>query len=246
MKIVMQNRDREILKHAFMFRVVTYDQVRRRLFAANKDSAARRRIRKLCAVHLLRASFVHRDKKPVKCLSLTDKGWSFIARSWPFEIDRPHFQSESAEHDVRLAEVHSRLEKLNLYADFLSENVLQSSSVLKDKLEFRDLINIQADGALVLKDPGGRRYLYAVELEVSRKTIERYQKKLSAYYRIGGIDGVIYICAGQELKDLIAKVDREIRTGKESIVYLGDESGVLNSQGKMFFKNVESNGLGLY
>jgi hypothetical protein len=182
----------------------------------------------------------------VKCLGLTDKGWGVIARSWPFEIDRPHFQSESAEHDVRLVRIHSRFEKLTLYADFLSENVLQSSSVLKDKAEYRDLINIQADGALVLKDPNGRRYLYAVELEVSRKAIERYQKKLTAYYRVGGIDGVIYVCADQEIKDLIAKVDREIRTTKDSIVYLADESSVLNSQGKMFFKNVERNGLGLY
>ena len=246
MKIVVQHRDREILKYAFVFRVVTYDQVRRRFFAANKDSAARRRIRRLCAVHLLRAFFVQRDKKPVKCLGLTEKGWSVIARSWSFEIDRPHFQSESAEHDIRLAEIHSRFEKLNLYANFLSENVLQSSSALKDKAEYRDLINIQADGALVLKDPSGRRYLYAVELEVSRKTIERYEKKLTAYYRVGGIDGVIYVCADQEIKDLIAKVDRDIRTTKDSIVYLGDESSVMNSQDKMFFKNVERNGLGLY
>lgn len=246
MKVVVQHRDREILKYAFIFRVVTYEQVKRRFFATNKDSAARRRIRRLCAVHLLRAFFVHQDKKPMKCLALTDKGWNIIARSWPFEIDRPHFQSESAEHDIRLAGIYSRFEKLTIYADFLSENVLQSSSVLKDKPEYRDLINIQADGALLLKDPSGRRYLYAVELEVSRKTIERYQKKLTAYYRVGGIDGVIYVCADQEIKDLIAKVDREIRTNKESIVYLGDESSVLNSQGKMFFKNVERNSLGLY
>lgn len=246
MKIVVQHRDREILKYVFVFRVVTYDQVRRRFFPANKDSAARRRIRRLCDVDLLRAFFVQRDKKPVKCLGLTEKGWSVIARSWSFEIDRPHFQSESAEHDIRLAGIHSRFEKLTLYADFLSENVLQSSSVLKDKPEYRDLINIQADGALALKDPSGRRYLYAVELEVSRKTIERYQKKLTAYYRVGGIDGVIYICADQEINDLVARVDREIRTTKESIVYLGDESSVLNGQGKMFLKNVERNGLGLY
>lgn len=246
MKAQIQRRDHEILKYVFTFRVVTYDQVRRRFFAANRDSAARRRIRKLCSVHLLRAFYVHNEKRPVKCIGLTEKGWNTIARGWSFEIDRPHFQSESAEHDIRLARVHSRFEKLSLYADFLSENVLQSSSALKDKPEFRDLINIQADAALVLKDPNGRCYLYAVELEISRKTIERYQKKLTAYYRVGGIDGVIYVCANQEISDLIAKVDREIRTNKESIVYLGDEFGVLNSQGKMFFKNVERNGLGLY
>lgn len=246
MKIAIQQRDREILRYTFTFRVVTYNQVRHKFFISNKDSAARRRIRKLCAVHLLRAFYVFQGEKPVKCLSLTEKGWNVIARSWSFEIDHPYFQSESAEHDIRLAEIHSRIKNLSLYADFLSENLLQSSSFLKDKPEYRNLINIQADGALLLKDSSGRSYLYAVELEISRKTIERYQKKLAAYYRLGGIDGVIYICADQEIRNLITKVDREIRTSKESIVYLGDESSVLSSQGKMFFKNVESNGLGLY
>ncbi len=246
MRIEIQHRDREILKHIFKFRVVTYQQIERKFFATNKDSAARRRIRKLCAVHLLQAGFVFRGRKSVKCLSLTEKGWNYIVEGWPFKIDRPHFKSESQEHDFRLAEIHSSFEKLKLYVDFFSENMLQSSSVLKDSPEYRDLINIQADGALVLKDQNGRRYVYAIELEISKKTIDRYQKKLSAYYRIGGIDGVIYVCAHHEIKDLIAKVDREIRTDKNSIVYLGDESSVLNSQGKMFFKNVEHQGLGLY
>ena len=246
MKIVIQHRDREILKHAFTFRVVTYRQVEQKFFRAKKDSAARRRIRKLCAVHLLQANHILCGKKSVKCLGLTEKGWNYIKKDWPFEIDRPHFKSESPEHDFRLAEVHSRFEKLKLYAEFFSENLLQSSSVLKDSPEFRDLINIQADGVLVLKDQSARKYVYAVELEVSKKTIDRYQKKLSAYYRIGSIDGVIYICANHEIRDLIAKVDREIRTDKNSILYLGDESSVLGSQGKMFFKNVESHGLGLY
>lgn len=161
-------------------------------------------------------------------------------------MDRPHFKSESPEHDLRLAEIHSRFECLSLYAGFFSENMFQSSSVLLDTPEYRDLINLQADGALTLKDRAGRHYLYAVELEISKKTIERYQKMLSAYYLAGGIDGVIYIYAHHEVRDLIAKVDREIRTESHSIVYLGDEADVLQSQGKMFFKNVERDGIGLF
>ena len=243
---MVQNRDREILKYAFTFRVVAYEQIRRKFFATNHPSAARKRISELCDVHLLKADFVHMDKRPLKCVSLTEKGWSHIAETWPFVIDRPYFKSESPEHDLRLAEVHSRFEKLSIFSDFLSENLLQSSSSLKDEVELRDLINIQADGALRLTDSGDRRYLYAIELEVSKKTIDRYQKKLSAYYRAGGIDGVIYVCANHEIRDLIAKVDREVRTDMNSVVYLGDETSVLKSQGKMFFKNVERDGIGFF
>lgn len=243
---MLQDRDLEILKFAFKFRVVTYDQIRRKFFAASDSSAPRRRLTELCDVHLLKADFVHFKKRPVKCVSLTEKGWDRIAASWPFTVDRPHFKSESPEHDLRLAEIHLRFERLSLYADFLSENLLQSSLALLDTPEYRDLINLQADGALALKDNAGHSYLYAVELEISKKTVERYQKKLAAYYRAGGIDGVIYVCAHHEVRDLIAKVDREIRTGKRSIVYLGDEAGVLENQGKMFFKNAERDGIGLF
>ena len=246
MRIVLQNRDLEILKFVFMFRVVTYDQIRRKFFEASEGSAPRRRIAELCNAHLLMADFVHFKKRPVKCVSLTEKGWERISNIWSFTVDRPYFKSESPEHDLRLAEITSRFENLKLYANFLSENLLQSSSVLLDTAEYRDLINIQADGALELKDQTERRYLYALELEINKKSIERYQKKLSAYYRVGGIDGVIYICANQEIRDLIARVDQGIRTDKHSVVYLGDESSVLESQGKMFFKNVERDGLGLF
>lgn len=68
MKIILQERDLEILKFVFKFRVVTYDQIRRKFFAASDSSAPRRRIVELCDVHLLKADFVHCKKRPVKCV----------------------------------------------------------------------------------------------------------------------------------------------------------------------------------
>ena len=130
--------------------------------------------------------------------------------------------------------------------DFKTENLLQSSSALADDPVYRDLVNIQADGALTLKDHQGQSYLYAIEFEISKKTLERYRQKLSVYYQAGGLDGVIYICGNQEIADAIAITDREIRTGKDSIVYLATELSVLGNEGKVFFKNVERDGLGLY
>jgi len=179
-------------------------------------------------------------------VSLNESAWPFIKDSWPFEIDRPYFKSESVEHDVRLAEILLRFQGLTFFADFKTENLLQSSSALADDPVYRDLVNIQPDGALTLKDAQGQSYLYALEFEISRKTLERYRQKLSGYYRAGSLDGVIYVCGNQEIADAIVKIDREIRIGKDSIVYLGTELSVLESHGKMFFKNVERDGIGLH
>lgn len=78
---MLQERDREILKFAFKFRVVTYDQIRRKFFAASDSSDPRRRISELCDVHLLKADFIYFKKRPVKCVKLTEKGWNYILYS---------------------------------------------------------------------------------------------------------------------------------------------------------------------
>lgn len=246
MSIIIQKRDRDILKYVFALRVATYSQIRRRFFAENKNSAAKRRIRALCRARFLRQSRVDLYGRAVVGVSLTERTWPEIVSHWPFEIDKPHFKSESQAHDLRLAEIQLRLEQLTIFRGFMTENLLQSSTALAEHHLYRDLVVLQADGALQLQDPTGHTYLYGVEFEVSKKAPERYESKLSSYYRAGGIDGVIYICGTQEIADLIARTDRKIRPGRDSIVFWELESNVLASQGSMFFRNVESRGIKLF
>lgn len=237
MPLRLQRRDKEILKYVYTYRVVTYDQIRRRFFPKNKDSVPRRRIRGLCAAKLLNSLYCDGSNRPVKCVTLNEKAWPLIKDTWSFEIDKPYFKSESPEHDMRLTEIRMVFEKLNLFNSFISENLLQSSKALAEDANFRDLKLLQSDGALRLKDAQGQTYLYATELEISRKSIDRYEEKISSYYKAGGIDGVIYICADQGIMTLIAQVDKKVCPLKESIVYLGMESDVLKCSSVMFFKN---------
>lgn len=246
MPLVLQRRDVEILKYAFAYRVVTYNQIRRKYFARNDESTARRRIRLLCKEGYLRASFVCTHDKSIKCVSATEKAWKMIRESWPFEVDNPYFKSESPDHDIRLAEVLLCVEKLSSFQSFMTENLLQSTSALQENQLYRDLAILQADGALLLNGPDGRQYLYGIELELSKKTPERYQEKIRSYYQVSGVDGVIYICATQELMGLIARADRDVRTTPESIVFLGLERSVLESKEKIYFKNVEQKGIGFF
>lgn len=246
MSIRLQERDLELLKLAFKFRVISYSQIHTKLFAGCNPRTSCRRIRELSKAGLLSQRFLRFEERAKKSVSLTNNGWHCIRTHWPFEIDRPHLKSESPEHDVRFADVVLKFEKLQLFDGFFTENLLQSSSTFLDDPSFRDLVNLQSDGAIRLKDPAGRPYLYAVEFEISKKSLERYEKKLSAYYQSGGIDGVIYICEGTEIPTLIARADKNVRPGTESIVFLGDETAVMKNSGKMFFRNIESKGLGLY
>lgn len=246
MGLAIQKRDIQILKYVFSFRVVSYEQIQRRLFPKSHASAARRRIRALCEENFLRQEFTAVSNKVVRCVSVTDKAWPFISGLWTFEIDSPYFKSESPNHDIRLAEVASRFERLTSFRSLVTENLLQSASALLENPIYRDLATLQADGALSLNGPDGRPYVYGIELEVNRKSLERYNEKLASYYKAGGIDGVIYVCSDKEVMNLVARADRNVRTGRDSIVYMGLESSVLESHGKIYFKNVESKGIALF
>ena len=246
MAIEIQHRDLQIMRFAFAFRVVTYSQIRRKFFAKNHESAARNRINLLSKHGYLKSIGTDSNGRLHKCVCPTEKAWSMIANSWDYEVDRPHFRSESIEHDFRLAEVSLKFEKLTLFQSFATENLLQSSSYLASHAYYRDLVNIQSDAALSMKDAEGTEFLYAIEFEISKKSPDRYRQKLGAYYKAGGIDGVIYICGSQEVLDLIARTDREIRTNEASVVYLGSEDDVLKSNEKMIFKASDGAGIGLF
>lgn len=246
MAIELQPRDIQIMKFAFTFRVVTYGQVRKKFFSKSHASTARDRTHLLCKYGYLKSMSNESNGHLHKCVRPTEKAWSVIANSWDYDIDRPHFMSESIEHDFRLAEVSMKLERLELFKGIVTENLLQSSSYLASHPHYRDLVNLQSDAVLSLKDKEGTEFLYAVEFEISKKAIERYQKKLASYYKAGGIDGVIYICGSQEIADLIARSDREVRTNEPPVVFVGLENDVLNDQQKMIFKASDGSGIGLY
>jgi hypothetical protein len=237
MTLVIQKRDLNILRYVYSFRIVSYEQIRQRYFPKNKDSAARRRIRALCHAHFLKRGSQTVNDRSVATVTLTERGWEMIKDKWKFEVDRPYFKSESPEHDLRLAALHARFEKLSIFGSFMTENLLQSSSFLASHDLYRNLVTLQSDGALAMLDANGKSYLYAVELELSKKDLIRYEAKLASYYQAGGIDGVIYVCADQAIANLISRADSKVCTEKNPIVFWGLESDALTAQGEMCFKN---------
>jgi hypothetical protein len=246
MAVQLQQRDFQVLKHVFRFRVATYSQLRTRFFRDNFKTTFYDRIRRLCREGYLRPSSYTVDANYHKYLELSEKAWPQIESKWPFEIERPHFKSESPEHDIRFAEVMSKLEGLKVFHSSVTENLLQSSMSLTAEPHFSELANLQADGALLLKNPDGRPYVYGLEFELSKKAPERYHEKLMAYYHASAIDGVIYICSEQQIANSLVKIDRELRKDKDSSLYFALESDVLNSTGKIFFTNAKADGIELY
>lgn len=246
MAIELQNRDLQVLKFVFSRRVASMDQIARRHFSNCARTVPFRRLRLLTRSGLLRSDCVFIESLMRKYVSLTEKGWLHINEAWPYEMDTPHFISESPAHDLRLGDLVSRFEQLATFHSFISENMLQSSSELSQDERLRDLVKLQADGALLLNGADGRIYIYGLEMEISKKNPERLQEKLSAYYMAEGINGVIYVCSSNEIMALLARTDEQIRKERDSILHLGLETDVLNAQEKIFFRNAQKHGIELF
>jgi DNA-binding PadR family transcriptional regulator len=244
MSVSIQDRDQKMFELAFSFRVVAAEQLRKKFFKGGNRSTSYARLSLLERAGYLRTVPVSDERCIRKCVALTEKGWETIKHRYP-SVETPYLKSESPVHDVRFAAVGLRMQDLKVCNRLLTENELQSASEFKDG-PYRDIVNIQSDGVLELKDPNKAIHRYAVEFEISKKAHDRYVKKLSAYYNTGAVDGVLYICGDQEIRNAIARADEIVRTGPSSIVHVASEDDVLNSNDRITFDRLSGGGIGLY
>ncbi len=227
------------MKFVFACRAVTYDQIVRRHFPKTREVLARRRVRRLADSGYFKINIIELNGKAVRIVQPCPAMWPLICEKWPLMIDTPHFKSESPEHDVRMAEVFLRFEQLSCFRSFFTENLLQSSLALAEDPRFKDAVKAQSDGALTVVDEKGDLRVYAVELELSKKSPDRYRQKFIDYYLARGIDGVLYISPEREIASLIARVDKEIRSDRESIVRFCYEADAISTGQKLIFSNHE-------
>ena len=235
-----------MLKHVYTYRVASVAQLRERYFSKTFRTVGPRRIRQLVDEGFLQ-SFVTGDAANVHCcVRMTEKGWKVIREHWDYEIDNPLFKSESPVHDLRLACVAKSFERLSTFKNLFTENLLQSSKALSDEERLKELAVLQADGALVLAPPKAQLYFYGLELEISRKSPERYREKLLSYYMAKHIDGVLYVSDSRVILDAVARADQEIRSKRASILHLALEKNVLNSAGRIHLEKADGGSIELF
>lgn len=104
-------------------------------------------------------------------------------------------------HDLKLVDLRMRFEELNFVTNWYSEASLDAIPLMKRL--FTDMPDA------VCKKPNGKSYF--LELEISQKTIARYEERINEYTRIleneevkaAGIEGVIFMCTNDKVLDLI-------------------------------------------
>ncbi len=111
-------------------------------------------------------------------------------------------------HDVLLNDVRMLFESLNLGHDWTPEWVMKSRAMRNDR--HRQSERVIPDG-LMIEPMNGKSTVFAVELERTRKSQQRYDKVLYQYSLRDTVDVIWYITKDLAIADAIIDAGRERR-----------------------------------
>lgn len=176
-------RDLDILEFTLEMKFSDLELIHQKFFSvtssgikSNSDTWARQRIQILLKSGML-AKNTDTFKRPL--LTVTQKGYFYLQNSRPFE-GRPRsllsVDYKTFEHDRLVSNIRLELERRGECTDWVSERRLYDSDVITRLLssEYRP------DG--IYTDPSGKKI--ALELELSRKSKDRYKQKIKKYIQV--------------------------------------------------------------
>ena len=178
-------------------------------------------------------------KKTVYGYSLTLEGLNKIKCLLPYKCEKIH-QSDYPLHDAILVDIRKAFERRNSIKNYYTENVLQSCAEFKNDTRFYPFVELNSDGVILIDTKIGILDL-AIEFDVHQKIDEWYRDKINDYYFKRKIDGVLYICANQDILDALLNVDEEISHRRQCYpkMYFALVDDVIHAKDELIFKSVK-------
>lgn len=209
-KFRITSRDMDIIEFILEMKFSTVEDIHSKFFKVTKSGETsnclrwtRERISNLTKANFLKSvkDICHRT-----LYITTPKGYLYLKNSRNFKNYSRPIQSidiRTYEHDQKVILIRQVFEDLGLVKEWVSEKQLSEIDEVKKYLptEFRpDAIYINAEGKKV-----------AFELEIARKTKERYQQKVNRYIQVMTttdekvrlFDEVHYVCEKETVRNLI-------------------------------------------
>ena len=206
----LTSRDLDIVEFILEMKFATIEMIHSKFFKVTKlglESSNLRWARQRISV-LIRSAFLEAKREICHrtLYTITHKGYLFLKNSrLQKNYCRPLLEIDGRvyNHDQRVAQLRIALEKSGAVKEWISERQLSELDEVKKYLsaEFRpDAIYITAEGKKV-----------ALELEIARKSKERYQTKIKRYILVMSepdsalslFDSVHYVCEKEKILDLI-------------------------------------------
>ena len=223
--LIVTERDRKIFQFIFERRVATLDQIHRKFFSSAKIQTVHDRLSRLVKENYLLKMAVDYKGRLTAVFGISPSALKAFANQYRYAITKPLLKSDSISHDLALSEVRERLERAEMVAEYLSENMLHACAALTEAKKLGPFVRANSDAALVLRARTDR-FIVALEYEVSEKEISRYAKKITEYYLSPEVDGVFYVCGNNRIENVVRQIDTEVGQKFQSKIYTCQEKTI--------------------
>ena len=232
----INDRDKKILKYLFEQKVAYQRSLSERFFSKTAQATMIRRLQKLLKGKFIAKSGHDCNGRLQVYYCLSAYGLDVIKEDFIFETSGASFKSASIEHDLGLSEIRNKLESYEMMESYYSENYLQNCSLEDGLQKLLPLRELNADAAVRIKTNHGS-FWAAIEYERRKKSPGKYIKKFTDYYLRSEIAAVFYICEGEEIVNLITKVDKEVGQDFGVKIYTTMRKDMVGKEKRLPFKN---------
>ena len=239
-KVVLCERDRQIMHLLFENKVMSREQINKKFFPDVSSQTVNSRLRKIMRLGLIKRKPLELDHKVFYVYSLTQRGLAEIKPMLLYEIKAMRSSSECPLHDLSLNNIRVAFEAKNAVQNYYTENVLQTCTGFKSDRQFRPFVELNSDAMAEVDTRIGVLNL-AIEFDTAHKSKDRYRQKVNAYYVKRGVDGVLYVCANKHILNVLHKVDREVsdRHKCKHKLYFALLENVTGAEGGLTFTNAK-------
>jgi len=183
-RIVLQERDKKLLKLCYEQGFLSYEFVKENLFNNASDQRLRERIKQL-----EQAEFIRRLPCPTlsakRIIKLTPLGVQSAENFSSYHLNYNHrFDFGPAVHDAKLTDLRSYFEtQLKTFKSWMPERYLRANNFKGHA----------PDGVLIYDDEKNVERLLAIELELRRKNIERYSDIFQHHFETKRYCWMLYV-----------------------------------------------------
>ena len=201
-RIVLQDRDKKLLRLCYEQSFLSYEFVKTNFFQNASDQRLRERIKQL-----EQGGFIRRLACPTlsakRVIKLTPVGAEAAESLSTYQLTYNHrFDYGPALHDARVTDLRAYFEtNLKTFKSWMPERYLRANNYKGHA----------PDGALVFDDEKGIERIVAIELELMRKNHDRYEEILEHHFETHRYCWLLYVVASPDDGNFMLKRIQEFK-----------------------------------
>ena len=235
-KDFLRERDVKLLDFLYQFKVASIDDIQDVAFNKIGKNHVYARLKELVNLDIIQKILYKKEGRNFAAYSLSRKSFHKLLANGECGDARKQFLSNKVNHDLSIVTIYKRFIQSPRIVDFITENVLMSSSSELRSYGIEDWVKNNSDGILI-DDTSKGRYFLPLECELSVKKWFRYETKLTRYYQSEKVPAVIYVCKNAQIRDAIIGIDEKYCYAYRPKVFYGLLEQFQNDSEQLTFEN---------